>query len=153
MSAIRLTALAALAAAQYPFLQADVAVGDTFVLHLGEDKADEQARTVEYLTVTNQLAEISQDQGDLLKDQPASTAEPTPHADSMQPNASNQAKGAPKKNNKTCRVLQDCALGAVNDIIELGASEVKEGKSLGWIDDDPASVAYAKSLKAKSSAA
>lgn len=43
------------------------------------------------------------------------------------------------------RVLHDCGLGAVNDVIEIDESQVKG--LAGSVDADPDAVAYAESLK------
>jgi len=47
-----------------------------------------------------------------------------------------------------CRVLCDCLIGKINDIVTLDAADVVAHKDIGNVDDDPASVAYAESLVA-----
>lgn len=44
------------------------------------------------------------------------------------------------------RILQNCPLGKVNDVIELDAVLVEALKQDGLIDDDKAAVEYAKGL-------
>ncbi len=147
-TSIRLIALVALAAAQFPFLQADVAVGDAFVLSMGEDKADEQARTVEYLTVTNKFASISEDQTgfDATDNAPKPSDLLGAAAQATQPPPVPLAKRNTSEK-IDCRVLQACEYGAVNDVVQLTKSELKDAKAQGLVDDDKASVAYAQSLK------
>lgn len=45
------------------------------------------------------------------------------------------------------RVLTLCQLGVANDVVEVPGAAVEGLKSLGYVDDHPESVAYAKSLK------
>lgn len=155
MSGIKLIALVAMAMAQYPFLQADVAEGEAFVLDLGESKADEQARTVEYLTVTNAFARVAEDQSGLTE-----PAKPTATPQAQQPptgGADPKVKADPKDKTEPkgeaeakvdCRVLQACEYGSVNTIAQLSKAKVNNAKALGLVCDDKASVAYARSLQA-----
>lgn len=46
------------------------------------------------------------------------------------------------------RVLSLCQLGVANDVVEVPKAAVEGLKSLGYVDDHPEAVAYAKSLKA-----
>lgn len=149
MSGIKLIALVALAMAQYPFLQADVAEGETFVLDLGEGKADDQARTVEYLTVTNQFARVAEDQSGL--NEPAKSSNPPQAQQPPAGGADPKGKADPKEKAESkvdCRVLQSCEYGGVNTIAQLTKAEVKSAKVLGLVCDDKASVAYARNLAA-----
>lgn len=134
---ILLVALIALSAAQFPFLSSDVAEGEQFELNLGPEKAEEQARTVEYLTVTNQFARIATD---------TESASKTPDADkgppAKDPRSKSKAQGSVE-----VRVLQACDHGDVNDVVTIGKEDLAGAKSLGLVDDDPEAVKYARSLK------
>lgn len=44
------------------------------------------------------------------------------------------------------RVLVDCHLGRVNDIIELDAGALADAKGAGLVDDDHGAVAFARTL-------
>jgi hypothetical protein len=46
------------------------------------------------------------------------------------------------------RVLRDCHLGKVNDVVELDAEALAAEKADGSVDDHPDAVAYAQSLAA-----
>lgn len=60
---------------------------------------------------------------------------------------------APKAEAPTkVRVLVDCALGNVNDVVELAAGQAKAAAAQGLVDTDPAAVAYAQSLDQNRSA-
>lgn len=147
---IRLVAIAALAAVQYGFLTEDVAAGQPFVLSFQSDKADELQRTVEYLTVTNQLAKVAEDQSGLNGEPDASnTPPPDPGAKPSAPPPENK-KGAKLAE---CRVLQSCEHGEVNAVVQLPAAALKEAKALGLVCDDKTSVDYAKALQAAKQAA
>ncbi len=45
------------------------------------------------------------------------------------------------------RLLQDCQHGVCNDVAEIPATELKQLKADGVVDDDKAAVAYAVNLK------
>lgn len=47
------------------------------------------------------------------------------------------------------RVLVDCALGRINDVIEVPSDAVKAHESAGLIDTEKAAVAYALTLRAQ----
>lgn len=44
------------------------------------------------------------------------------------------------------RVLADCVWGKVNDVVQLGGSDLEGAIALGMVDDHPDAVAYAKTL-------
>lgn len=44
------------------------------------------------------------------------------------------------------RVLTACALGAVNDVVELSAADAKQAEELRYADTNKTAVAYAESL-------
>jgi len=44
------------------------------------------------------------------------------------------------------RVLVDCALGRVNDVVTLSGAALKGAKAAGQVDNDPDAVAYALGL-------
>lgn len=46
------------------------------------------------------------------------------------------------------RVLSDGPYGRVNDVVELDAADVVAAKEHGYVDDNEAAVAYARSLTA-----
>lgn len=46
------------------------------------------------------------------------------------------------------RVLTACQYGQGNDVVSLAGADLEDALELGVVDDDPAAVAYAKSLQA-----
>jgi len=45
------------------------------------------------------------------------------------------------------RVLVDCHLGKINDVVSLGEDELKSALAAGLIDNDDAAVKFAEALK------
>lgn len=68
-------------------------------------------------------------------------------AEDAPPAASNAKARAVKP--VRARVLVDCALGSINDVIEVPSDAVKAHESAGLIDTEKAAVAYALSLRAQ----
>lgn len=68
-----------------------------------------------------------------------------PQVDPDQPQAAEQDGEA--GNVIEVRVLTLCQLGVANDVVEVPKAAVEGLKSLGYVDDHPEAVAFAKSLK------
>lgn len=136
-TALSLVALVALSAAQYSFLTSDVAEGDQFELDLGPDKSEEQARTVEYLTVTNSFARIATD---------IESEKNEVDQDKVPPAVKSRSRSK-SEGSVEVRVLQDCEHGGVNELVTIAKENLAAAKSLGLVDDHPEAVKYARSLK------
>ncbi|MFN7725159.1 MAG: hypothetical protein ACK5QH_08830 [Rubrivivax sp.] len=54
---------------------------------------------------------------------------------------------APKVKTTRVRVLVKCQYGEPNDVADIPATELKQAKADGAVDDDKAAIAYALSLK------
>lgn len=48
--------------------------------------------------------------------------------------------------NGEARVLVDCHLGRVNEIVELAPDALADAESSGLVDSDPSAVAFARAL-------
>jgi hypothetical protein len=60
-----------------------------------------------------------------------------------------KSKGAPPTQGLVkARVISDCALGKIDDVVELTPEMAEAAKSVGNIDDHADAVAYAESLAA-----